>query len=214
MDKLVSIIKRGGLYQYGILLRQAVLLPTSSEDSEVEGIRFLQKKLSAVANNLTADVSQKSMSITIVPLGRSRVYQDIVDALEGNVVDEDEGGDGKPSSFLAKLRDKDIVKKIRESGISYFAVDQYTGSVCIAILDALASVLEKDDKLDRNTLVKNAYKEIVMKYGQIMTLPYFSNMVDIYMSKVEDDDYIDEDEDVVNEESSSETNSSEETVSA
>jgi hypothetical protein len=108
-SRLANIVKKDSLEVYGTLLRQISfypsLTPTDNEQAFCSVLSQLQMKLSSVANNLTAGISEKSMSITIVPLGRSRVYQNIMDKIEGV--------DGNSSSFAAKLRDKDIIKKIR-----------------------------------------------------------------------------------------------------
>ena len=185
-ERLVSIVQKGGLNHYGILLRHIDFLPLSSiAEGELiaNGAERLQSKISSVANNLTADISEKSLSITIAPLGRSRVYQDIVDRLEGIDTTEDATGNGGGSSFLAKLRDKDVIKKIRESGASYLAVDQYCGSVVSMMLETIASVSKKTNDADYQLFSKECYKEAVLKYGIIYTLKYFNYVLDTLISK-------------------------------
>lgn len=188
-EKMQSIIQRGGLYHYGILLRHTELMPKIDADElpSADSISSLRRKLSTIENNLTADISQKSMSITIAPLSRSRIYQDIYDKLEGIEADEDEGS--KTNSFVAKLRDKNIVKKIREAGLSYFAMDQYSGSIVIKALEAMLDVLNKGKDMDRKTFITEVYKESVLKYKTIQTLEYFRDMCDILFNDNEAEDY-------------------------
>ena len=195
-DRLFGIIKRGGLTHYGILLRHPELLPQIplSEGSQInDGTVQMIRKISSVANNLTADISEKSMSITIAPLGRSRIFQDICDMLEGVDNDEEEGGGG---GFAAKLRDKDVIKKIRESGISYYAVDQYCGSESVAILNAMTEVAQANPNIeDQSAYITEVYKKAVLKYGIIVTLPYFTEFCNIILSKLISDSEEDDDED-------------------
>ena len=179
-DRLSNIVKKDSIDTYGTLLRQVSfypnLKPKSNENEFTDVIEQLQRKLSSVANNLTAGISEKSMSITIVPLGRSRVYQDIMDKIEGN--------DGNSSSFLAKLRDKDIIKKIRESKLSFYTLDQATGVTIIGIMQILQDVYKQNPTITRDTAIKTAYKDLVLKYGTIMTLPYFKFIVSSLEGKI------------------------------
>ena len=185
-ERLVNIVQKGGVYHYGILLRHIDFLPQSpineGELSEAGALR-LQDKLSSVANNLTADISEKSLSITIAPLGRSRVYQDIVDKLEGIDTSDEGNGEGGGNSFLAKLRDKDVIKKIRESGASYLSVDQYCGSITSTMLEIIQEVSKKTNDADYQTFSKECYKVAVLKYGIIYTLRYFNYVIDTLLDK-------------------------------
>ena len=179
-DRLSSIAHIDKLQTYGILLRQSSFYPNlevqNKENALVDVLHKLQKKLSSVANNLTAGISEKSMSITIVPLGRSRTYQDIMDKIEGN--DYDGGG------FAAKLRDKDIIKRIRESGLSWYTMDQYTGKVMIAIMEALSDTCKSQPSASEQDIIKITYKNLVLKYGIIMTVPYFKYVITTIKSKI------------------------------
>ena len=189
-DRLVKIVQKGGVNHYGILLRHIDFLPlspTQTGELMADSAKRLQDKLSSVANNLTADTSEKSLSITIAPLGRSRVYQDIVDKLEG-IDTSDAGGEGGGNSFLAKLRDKDVIKKIRESGASYLAVDQYCGSITSMLLEIIQSNSKKTQDRDFQTFQKETYKEAVLKYGIIYTLPYFNYCMQTLVSKLQPND--------------------------
>ena len=181
-DRLVKLIQKGGIFHYGILLRHIEFypnMPMMDGEGFAEPALRLQSKLSSVANNLTADISEKSLSITIAPLGRSRVYQDIVDVLEG--VDKNGGG------FLAKLRDKDVIKKIRESGASYFALDQQNGATMITILEVINNICSKNPNLEGEELTKALYKELVITYGEIMTMPYFVHLLEGFSYKFQPD---------------------------
>ena len=120
-------------------------------------------------------------------MSRSRVYQDIYDKSEG--IDADEGEDSKSNSFVAKLRDKNIVKKIREAGLSYFAMDQYSGSIIIKALEAMLDVLNRGQNMDRKTFITEVYKESVLKYKTIQTLEYFRDMCDILFNDNNAEDY-------------------------
>ena len=179
-DRLSNIVRNDELQTYGILLRQSSFYPNleiqSKENALVDILRQLQKKLSSVANNLTAGISEKSMSITIVPLGRSRTYQDIMDKIEGN--DDNSGG------FAAKLRDKDVVKRIRESGLSWYTMDQYTGKIMISIMEALSDTCKSQPSAPEQDIIKAAYKSLVLKYGIIMTVPYFKYIVETIKGKI------------------------------
>ena len=179
-ERLSSIVKKDSIDTYGTLLRQVSfypnLKPKSNENEFTDVVEQLQRKLSSVANNLTAGISEKSMSITIVPLGRSRVYQDIMDKIEGN--------DGNSSSFLAKLRDKDIIKKIRESKLSFYTLDQATGVTMIGIMQILQDVYKQNPTITKDAAIKTAYKDLVLKYGTIMTLPYFKFVVSSLEGKI------------------------------
>lgn len=179
-DKISKILKKGGIASYGTLIRQVSLYPNVTIDRDEnfgDVAKQLQSKLSSVANNLTADISEKSMSITIVPLGRSRTYQDIMDKIEG--FNEENAN----NSFVAKMRDKDIVKKIRESGLSWYTLDQNCGAIMTTILQIIFDTYKKMPNIDENTLVKTVYKEIVLKHGFIITLQYFKYMIDSLMLK-------------------------------
>ena len=193
-SRLQKIVQKGGMFHYGVLLRNIELMPKiemNGEIPDVSSIKSLQRKLSIIENNLTADISEKSMSITIAPLGRSRVYQDIYDALSGISDNGEEGGSG---GFVAKLRDKNIVKKIRESGLSYFAVDQYCGSNIIKMLESAIEVLENSNLNISNmeTFLQETYKVLVLKYKLIQTQNYFKTAFDVLCSDSdEDDDYED-----------------------
>ena len=168
-DKLHSLVKKGGMYHYGILLRHIDLMPKILIRNNVISIgdlNSLQRKLSTIENNLTADISEKSMSITIAPLGRSRIYQDICDRINGIGKNDD----NETSSFVAKLRDKNIVKKIRESGISYFAIDQYSGSIIIKCLESMKNTLQNTPNISLNDLIQESYKQNVKHYKIIQTL--------------------------------------------
>ena len=179
-SRLANIVKKDSLEVYGTLLRQISfypsLMPTDNEKAFCSVLSQLQTKLSSVANNLTAGISEKSMSITIVPLGRSRVYQNIMDKIEGV--------DGNSSSFAAKLRDKDIIKKIRESELSWRTLDQHTGATMISVLEILQDIYRAKPAIVRNVAIKEAYKELVLRYGIIMTLPYFTFVVDSLQEKI------------------------------
>ena len=191
-DRLSNIVHKDSISIYGILLRQTSLYPNVRSVSDdtlgiVSALDGLQKKLSCVANNLTAGISEKSMSITIVPLGRSRTYQDIMDKIEG--VDKNE------NSFAAKLRDKDIVKKIRESGLSWYTLDQCTGEIKIGILEALQDVYKANPSVSREEIIKLTYKDLVLKYGIIVTLPYFKYLFEEIEDKTSSNKSIDINED-------------------
>ena len=177
-DRLSNIIRKDTLSVYGILLRQVSFYPNSDASDKKHAfssvLSKLQKKLSSVANNLTASISEKSMSITIVPLGRSRTYQDIVDKIAGN----EEGG------FAAKLRDRDVVKRIRESCLSWYTMDQYTGKVMIAIIEVLYDIYIQNPDTTKQEAIKNAYKELVLKYGIIITVPFFKYIFEELNDKV------------------------------
>lgn len=173
-ERLSNIARKEGIGSYGVLLRQVSFYPniTMSENDNLGFVcEQLKTKLSSVANNLTADVSEKSMSITIVPLGRSRIYQDIMDRIEG--VDANGGG-----GFAAKLRDKDIIKKIRESGLSWYTMDQCTGTMMMSVLQIIEDVYKANPQIDRDNMIKTAYKNMVLQYGIIMTLPYFRYLIE------------------------------------
>ena len=178
-EKLANIVRKEGMSTYGTLLRQVSFFPTVDVEN---GEKFdvvadsLLSKLSSVANNLTADISEKSMSITIVPLGRSRIYQDIMDKIEG--FDE-----GNANSFVAKMRDKDLIKKIRESWLSWFTLDQWCGATMIAILQEISNIYKKNPEVAVEDMVKEVYKVLVLKHGMIMTLPYFRYIVDGLLDK-------------------------------
>ena len=177
--RLSNLVRKDGLSTYGVLLRQIPFYPAvqvKTGDNLGTVCADLQSKLSSVANNLTADISEKSMSITIVPLGRSRIYQDVMDKIEG--VDANSGG------FAAKLRDKDIIKKIRESGLSWYTMDQYTGKVIINILQIIQDVYKANPAINRDEMIKACYKELVLKYGDIITLPYFKYVIEALESKM------------------------------
>ncbi len=178
-DRLTNITKKDDISIYGILLRQVSFYPNIELDNEnnafMEVLFKLQKKLSSVANNLTASISEKSMSITIVPLGRSRTYQDIIDKISG---DNEEG------SFAAKLREKDIVKRIRESGLSWYTMDQNTGKTMIAIIEILYDIYKNNSKILKQEAIKIAYKELVLKYGIIVTVPFFKYIFEELEDKI------------------------------
>lgn len=185
-DRLHNIVQKGGMYHYGILLRHTDLMPKIRVNDQISlsNIQTLQLKLSTIENNLTADISEKSMSITIAPLGRSRIYQDICDKLEGI----EDNGNSKASGFVAKLRDKNIVKKIRESGISYFAMDQYCGSIIIKCLQSMIEVLEKNPNIDVNNFIQEVYKQNVLKYKLIQTLDSFKAICNSLLLNENNDD--------------------------
>ncbi len=178
-EKLANIVRKEGMATYGTLLRQVSFFPTidtkDEEKFDVVADRLISK-LSSVANNLTADISEKSMSITIVPLGRSRIYQDIMDKIEG--FDE-----GNANSFVAKMRDKDLIKKIRESWLSWFTLDQACGAMMIAILQTMSDIYNSKPDIDVETMTKEVYRILVLKHGMIMTLPYFRYIVDGLLDK-------------------------------
>ena len=179
-SRLANIVKKDSLEVYGTLLRQISFYPSLTPDDNEQAfcsvLSQLQTKLSSVANNLTAGISEKSMSITIVPLGRSKVYQNIMDKIEGV--------DGNSSSFAAKLRDKDVIKKIRESELSWRTLDQHTGATIISVLEILQDIYRAKPAIVRNVAIKEAYKELVLRYGIIMTLPYFTFVVDSLQEKI------------------------------
>ncbi len=173
-DKLSKVLKKGGMSSYGTLMRQVSLYPniTIDKDSNFGFVaKTLRSKLSSIANNLTADISEKSMSITIVPLGRSRTYQDIMDKIEG--FDEND-----TNSFVAKMREKDIVKRIRESGLSWYTLDQNCGTMMITILHVISEIYDKMPDINEKKMIESVYKEVILKYGFIITLPYFKYIID------------------------------------
>lgn len=198
-DKLSDLINRKDMNQYGILLRYVGFMPiayTTAERSEFDALSELQSKLSAVANNLTATIGDKSLSMTVVPMSRSRLHSDIIAQLNKEKGISADGG----SSHLAKLMDKDIVKKIREASASYLAVDQLSGATVILILDTLCDVVKSGKTIatDMQVIISEAYKIMIMKHGIITTKDYFSEVASTFLSKVQpysDINNIDDDDD-------------------
>ena len=196
-ERLSNLLKKDGIATYGPLLRQVSFFPMvtiSKDESFLKVATELQQKLSAVANNLTAEISEKSMSITIVPLGRSRTYQDIMDKIEGI------GADGEETnSFVAKMRDKDVVKKIRESATSWYSTDQIIGTNMIITLQVVQDLYAKGQSVEANEMefMKAVYRELVLKFGYIQTFDYFRFIFyGLLMKKTNAEDTDDDYEDI------------------
>jgi hypothetical protein len=203
LNKLSEWAMGGSDFKYGILLRNISFLPNYYVDdgkSVIDGFLFLQSKLTSVANNLTATIAEKSLSITVSPMSRLRIYSDIVDQ-----INKKNGIDSSAGSHLSKLMDKSVLKKIKEGSVSLLAIDQYSGVIMISMIESLIEVVQNfgDDfdiyKKDNYDILRTkCYKHFVVNYGHIMTKEYFYQCLQIIVSKVKskpDINDIDEDED-------------------
>ncbi|MEN9782154.1 MAG: hypothetical protein RL208_304, partial [Pseudomonadota bacterium] len=184
-DKISDIAKKQTIDHYGILLRYVQFMPVvfvEEGKKYSEYVQELQSKLSSVANNLSADLSQKSLSITIAPMGRSTVYKTIVDQ-----INKENGIQVAAGGFLAKLQEKDVVKKIKESGSSFLVIDQLTGLCAITLFQVIQEATQNIATINdenKNTIVTEAYKLYISKYKMLMTKKQFGMMCEIVFNKI------------------------------
>lgn len=177
LNKLSTLVQKKLYYEHGILLRDIDLMPTVHVDTITDGVLKLLPKLMTVANNLSAGISNKSLSITVGPMSKSNLGTEIVKSVTLN-----EKSINK-SSHVAKIDSKNVLKSIKEGNVGILTLDQFSGRFSIILFESLVESFNAN-KTDINSAIQNAYVLMVKKYGFIVKKDYFLKFTNFIISKI------------------------------
>ena len=181
IEKTRDLVTKYASSKFGILIRNPMMMPIEKDAKTVmEALKSMQSKLSTLANNATAKISVAGLSMSIALTSKTDLFQDFEKEYEQKTNPSAAG-----KEFLDKMKDKDFVRKIKESNIAVMNLDQTSCRNVICVLLALQEAMPQNFTLqDKEELYKQAFKIIVQKYKVVTTKTVFIRFADIFFTKI------------------------------
>ncbi len=178
LDKIKDSLNKYKGVKYGILIREVALLPVFSGNIS-EGLDFLFQKLNTVSNNLTAYIANKSLSITICLMSKNSIFADFQEEIESKNQEIPAG------SNVAKIKDKDIMKKIKESDIAALSIDQMICRNIISIILSMIEVNKENENCSLEHLKNLGFKYYIQNYKILIKKAEYFRIASIILSKIQ-----------------------------
>lgn len=172
-SKLIELIKKIPEEKYGILGRQINLMPTETEETVLGCLKEMMSKLSTVANNLTVILSEKSLSLTICAMSRNGLYSEFDSQF--NKIEE--------GSTLAKMKDKDVMRKIKESNAGSLTLDQMSIAKTISVLHSMIKILSQNEKIEKEDLFTKSFEYTIKELKCMMSKRFYNKIFNILYGK-------------------------------
>jgi hypothetical protein len=157
-----------------------MMMPVEDEVKTArEAVKEMLSKLSTLANNLTAFISQKSLSVAIALRSKTDLFETFLSDYEKKKNGEVAG------NFASKIKDKDVMKKIKESDLAYMNFDQITCKIPICILITLKEAMADNFQISqKEDVINEAFRLLIKKYKIIINKNVFLRFVNIFFTKI------------------------------